>query len=261
MDTLYTLCRSIDRRHVLPLSPTAAHDVAACKREYLLNEAKSNPLLHEVLCGGTVTFHRIETADRHGFLQGPATLFRTHEILRKTRASNTPIRIGDQEHSHAQVVDWFARCVPNVRLHHVPWWSLSSYRTSLALAWSATLLTAYFVGRDGESPTLLDSAVLFYMGVLTTIVALVHVSLSKNRDFRHAAPWNSAMYLDVNIDQFRRNAPGLAWARKELVPQQRPFKSRDFYYALARSIEHQQFDRVLEPHLLRTSTVGATHPQ
>jgi hypothetical protein len=69
--------------------------------------------------------------------------------------------------------------------------------------------------------------------------------LKSNRDVRHPAPWNSAIYLDLNADLVRRNSPALAAARKEFLPQQKGFKDPNFYYAVARRIETHGFDSEL----------------
>lgn len=120
---------------------------------------------------------------------------------------------------------------------------------SLGIAWSTTLVVAHAVARGSESTSPLDGAVLFYMGTVTTIAALIHTALKRNRDVRHAAPWNSALYLDLNADLLRRGSPALAVARKELIPQKRPFKTHGFYYAIARGIESHAFDVELSHHL------------
>ena len=96
---------------------------------------------------------------------------------------------------------------------------------------------------------LLDPFVLYYLGSITTVAALIYTTVTKNRDVRHAAPWNSAIYLDLNADLIRRNSPVLAFARKEFVPQEKPFKTPKFYYALARKIESHGFDAELMEHL------------
>lgn len=249
MDTLYTLCRATDNRFALPLKSSEALEIAARKKTYFSAELKSNPLGREILARGQVTYEGIAKDDSRGFLRGPATFFRTHEILRKTRVRNTPIKIGREEYSHDEVVAMFARCLPNVRLRHVPWYSFDGYCMSLGLAWSGTLLTAHLAARANESDNALESTVLFYMGTTTTAAALAYTALRQNRDVRHAAPWNSALYLDLNAELLRRDSSLLAVARKEFLPQQSPFKTPGFYYALARKIEAGGFDKELSQRL------------
>jgi hypothetical protein len=57
MDTLYTLCRSADNRHAPPLSAEARAEVMAHKRAFFTEEAAVNPLVAEILRGGTVGLH------------------------------------------------------------------------------------------------------------------------------------------------------------------------------------------------------------
>lgn len=249
MDTLYTLCRAADNRHALPLGITEAAEVVTHKRACFTAEAEQNPLVREILTGGRVTYDGIAADDRRAFLIGPATFFRTHEILRKTRSANRPICVGPREYAHDEVVAMFARCIPNVTLEYIPWCSMSRYLMSLGLAWSTTLIVSLIVARGNESTSPLDGAVLVYMGTITTMAALTHTALRRNRDMRHAAPWNSALYLDLNADLLRRGSLALAVARKEFVPQQKPFKTRAFYYAIARGIESRAFDADLSRHL------------
>ena len=138
-----------------------------------------------------------------------------------------------------------AASVPNAKLQHLPWFSPSRYVTSLALAWGATLLIAHLFARDNPADGPFDTFVLYHLGLIASIVALAYTALKTNRDVRQSAPWNSAIYLDLNADLVRRNSPGLACARKEMLPQQKGFKHPDFYYALARRIEAHGFDEEL----------------
>jgi hypothetical protein len=245
MDTLYVLCRSVDRRHCLNLCREEADEAIAQKRAYFDAEAKVNPLVHEILTGGRVSCAELGRGDKDSFLVGPATFFRTHEILRKTRNTRSPIAVGRRDYTHDEVAEMFTRCVPNAKLARLPWCSLGRRRVSLGLAFGLTLVVAHITARGQESEQLLDPFVLYYMGIATTIAALIYPIVKQNRDMRHAAPWNSAMYLDLNADLLRRNSPALAVARKEFVPQERPLKTPRFYYALARKIESHGFDAEL----------------
>ncbi|MEO7599990.1 MAG: hypothetical protein ABIV50_13720 [Opitutus sp.] len=249
MDTLYVLCRSVDRRTSHHLDEADVTAAVAQKESYLAAEAKVNPLVHEILSGGSVTLLGGVKHDAAGFLNGPPSFFRTYEMLRKTRRSNAPLCVGRREYSHDEVAAMFVRCVPNAKLAHVPWCSLGRYRISLGLAWGATLLTAHFSARAEEGDPLLDPFVLYYMGSITTVAALVYTTLKQNRDVRHAAPWNSAMYLDLNADLVRRKLPTVAVARKEAVPQEKPLKTLRFYYDVARKIETHAFDAELNARL------------
>jgi hypothetical protein len=153
--------------------------------------------------------------------------------------------IGRREFSHDEVAKMFSRCVPNAKLAQLPWFSLGRCRVSLALACGVTLLIAHIVARGQDSDQLLDPFAVYYVGILTIVAALAYPIIKQNRDVRHAAPWNSAMYLDLNADLLRRNSPAVAIARKEVLPQEKPLKTSRFYYALARKIESHGFDTEL----------------
>lgn len=245
MDTLYVLCRSVDHRHPDQMGADEAREACAQKTAYFNAEAKINPLVEAILTGGRVTFDGLSAQDKHGFLDGPATFFRTHEILRKTQSSQARLAIGPREYTHDEVAAMFSRCVPNAKLARLPWCSLGRLRISLGLAWAATLLVAHITARGQEGDDLFDPFALYYTGSITTVAALIYTTLKQNRDVRHAAPWNSAMYLDLNADLVRRNSPALARAREECVPQEKPFKTSRFYYAVARKIESHGFDAEL----------------
>ena len=160
--------------------------------------------------------------------------------------------------AHNQVVDCFERCVPNVRLHYAPWCSPSRYAVSLGIAWASTLLASLIVARNSDGTTLLDLGVLYYMGLYTSLIALLYTAFKTNRDVRHAAPWNSALYLDLNADLVRREQLSAAVANKEIIPRQGLFKTPDFYYAVARKIETHGFDTELSARLAQTTS--ATPP-
>ncbi len=245
MDTLYTLCRSADNHHAPPFTPEQAGEIAAHKAAYFSHEAAENPLVSEILLGGTLTYFNLKRDDRRKFLEGPATFFRTHEILRRTRNSNSPILIGGREYTHNSVAEMFGRCVPNAKLEHLPWFSPARYLASLAYVWGVTLLVAHLFARDNPGMGMFDPFILYHVGLSGTIVALAYTALKSNRDVRQSAPWNTAIYLDLNADLVRRNSPVLAAARKEFMPQQKGFKHPDFYYALARRIEAHGFDEEL----------------
>jgi hypothetical protein len=242
MDNLYTLLRAVDNSHALPLTPTEAAELLNRKKAHFLEEAKTNPLVREIMQGGQVTCDSLPKATNN-ILVGPATFFRVHELLRKTRAKNCPLQIGGREFPHNAVVDLYERCVPNVQLHHAPWFSPARYITSLGLAWGCSLLVALIMGSKEDAQTTLDTHVLHYLGIYTTLAALLFTALKKNRDVRHSAPWNTAIYLDLNTDLVRRDQPAVAAATKEFLPRQRGlFKTPDFYYPLARKIENHGFD-------------------
>ena len=101
---------------------------------------------------------------------------------------------------------------------------------------------ALLFARENPAVGTFDPFVLYHVGLLTTVVALSYTALKSNRDVRQSAPWNSAIYLDLNADLVRRNSPALAAARKEFLPVQKGFKHPDFYYAVARRIESRGFD-------------------
>lgn len=245
MDTLYTLCRSVDNHSAPPLTAEQMEAAAAHKRAYFEQEAAQNPLVHAILGRGTVTFFGIEQADRHGILVGPAGFFRTHEILRQSRRTNAPLKIDGREYPHNEVAALFARCIPNAKLQHNPWFSPARYLTTLGLAWGLTAIAAHLAARDEGEGVLFDPAILYFLGLGGTGVALVTSALARNRDVRQGSPWNSATYLDLNADLVRRRSPLLALARKDRIPQQRPFKTPEFYYPLVRRIEAQGFDEEL----------------
>lgn len=258
MDTLYTLCRCVDRQFPLPLTSEDVSAVAERKKALFAAEAKENPLVREILQGGVIKCRLFKNRGEGDFTVGAATFFRTHEILRHTRSANFPIILGDCEYDHNEVATLFARCVPNVKLHHIPWFSPGRYSMSVGLAWGSTLLTSHVVARGAVNDGVLDHSVLFHVGVYSTVGAVVYTTLRQNRDIRRSAPWNSALYLDLNTDFIRRDLPAVALARKEVIPRQRPFKTHAFYYALARKIEAHGFDEELRRGLPSGSTASAS---
>lgn len=243
MDTLYTLCRSVDNHHAPPLTAAQAAEIVAHKRAHFEHEAARNPLVRAILDGGTLTYFGLECDDRHALLAGPAGFFRTHEILRHTRRAGKPLRLDGREMPHDEVAALFSRCVPNAKLQHLPWFSPARYAATLGLAWGVTLVTAHLVARDAAESGVLDGDTLYYLGLGGTVAALATSALRRNRDVRQASPWNSAIYLDLNADLVRRGSPLLAAARKEFLPRQRSlFKTPEFYYPLVRRIEAHGFD-------------------
>lgn len=245
MDNLYTLLRAVDNSHALPLTPKEAADLLNRKKSHFLEEAKTNPLAREILRGGQVSCDSLPKPAASSILDGPATFFRVHELLRKTRAKNFPLQIGGREFPHNTAVDLYERCVPNVQLHHAPWCSPARYTTSLGLAWGCSLLVALVAGSSEDGQPALDTHVLCYAGTYMTLAALLYTAIKKNRDVRHSAPWNTAIYLDLNTDLIRREQPAAAAAHKDILPRQKFFKTPEFYHALVRKIEAHGYDAEL----------------
>jgi hypothetical protein len=246
MDTLYTLCRSADNRQAVPLSRDARAEVIVHKRTFFADEAAANPLVAEILRGGIVSLHTPLAGRRAGFLRGPASFFRTHELLRQTRTTNAPLLIGGREYPRAEVLGLFQRCVPNTNLHFRPWFSTVRYTTSLGLAAAGTILIAHVVALTSDDDGLFDREVAWQVGVLLFAAAILSSARRSNRDPRHAAPWNSALYLDANAALIRSGSPSLAVARKEWIPQQRLFKEPAFYDRVLAEIESGRFAEHLE---------------
>jgi len=257
MDNLYTLLRSVDNSHTPPFTSKEAAEVLDRKKAYFLEEAKTNPLAREILRGGRIACDGLTIPSDKSILTGPATFFRAHELLRKTRAKNLPLQIGNAEFTHNAVVDLYERCVPNIQLHYAPWCSLARYTASLGLAWSSSLLVAHLMARSSDGQAMFDLSVLYHMGLYTTVAALITTAVKKNRDVRHSAPWNTAIYLDLNADLVHRDQPTVAFATKEFLPRQKGlFKTPDFYYPLARKTETRGFDAELAA-LLANQKSGA----
>lgn len=246
MDTLYTLCRSADNRHAPPLSAEARAEIMVHKRAFFAEEAAVNPLVAEILRGGSVGLHAPLSGRRAAFLLGPASFFRTHELLRKTRDRNTPLLIGGREHPREEVLAFFQRCVPNANLRFLPWFSTARYTMSLGLAAAATILIGHLVALTSDEGGLFDRDVAWQAGVILFAFAIVSSARRSNRDPRHAAPWNSAIYLDAQAQCLRSGSPALALARKEALPQQKLFKDPAFYDQLLAEIESGRFAAHLE---------------
>ncbi|MFT3784456.1 MAG: hypothetical protein QM790_20790 [Nibricoccus sp.] len=258
MDNLYTLLRAVDNSYALPLSRRDATSILTRKKAYFLEEAKTNPIVREILNNGCVACDEVDKTGHRSFLNGAPTFFRVHELLRCTRRKNLPLQVGAKEVSHNEAVELYERCVPNVRLYHAPWCSLARYSTSLGLAWTSTALVAHFVARSWDSDTLLDPEVVYRMGLVTTVLALGYTAFKSNRDVRHSAPWNTALYLDLNVDLIRRDLPAAAAAHKDVLPRQGFFKTPEFYYSLAQKIESHGFDTELTARIEETKTPAAT---
>lgn len=246
MDTLYTLCRSADNRHALPLSDSARAEAVVHKRAFFAEEAAVNPLVAEILRGGAVGLHAPLRGRRATFLSGPASFFRTHELLRRTRETNAPLLIGGREYSRDTVLTLFQRCVPNTNLRFLPWFSTARYTMSLGLAAAATVLIGHVVALTSDEGGLFDRDVAWQAGVFLFALAVLSSARRSNRDPRHAAPWNSAIYLDANAQCIRSGSSALALVRKESIPQQRLFKDPTFYDELLRQIESGRFAEFLE---------------
>jgi hypothetical protein len=244
-DTLYALCRSADNRHCPPFQPDDVVEIMNQKKAYFASEADRNPLVREILAGGRIDASDVNKSKHEGFLDGPATFFRTHELLRATRRSHTSITVGAQEYDREAVVQMFDHCVPNARLNHLPWCSVARYGTSVGLALGVTLLAAFLVARDNDNGALLDWSVFFSLGAVLLIVAIACTTFMQKRDLRRPAAWNTCLYLDLNADLLRRDSPGIAAARKEFLPRQGMVKTHRFYYPLARQVEAHAFDAAL----------------
>ncbi len=238
-DTLYRELLAFEDEH------GEVHPSFVPKKRHLLELAAAhNPL------ASAIVERRILRSDHallvgHPFNGQPVTCFGVHEILRKTRfdrdfadgCSPGVLMLGDERVTHDQLLGWYQELVPNLNLRRVYDRAFLLENPAVAPV-LAGIVTAGIVASDGEGRWLhmIEAGII---GAVVCWAVLYGLSRSKyGRQLGQTAPWNSSLYVDLNLALLREAPEELHLASRARIarPQLAAWKLKSRYYPLAQRI-------------------------
>lgn len=188
----------------------------------------------------------------HGLLAGrafvglPVTCFGVHEVLLRTRfhrdfadgGSPGMLMLGEEHVTHDQLLGWYQELVPNVNLHRV--YDRSMWLEKPAVApLLAGAMTGALVAADADPGQWLFVVGAGLLGAMACGLVLYSVNRSRyGRQLHQTAPWNSSLYVDINLALLRDHPAELHLGCRARIP--RPhlagWKLKSQYYPLARQV-------------------------
>lgn len=177
------------------------------------------------------------------FIGQPVTCFGVHEVLRRTRfhrdfadgGSAGVLMLGTERVTHDQLLSWYRELVPNVNLYRVYDRSVL-FEKPLVAPVLAGVVTGVLVATDAEPGEGFQILCAGALGAVAFGVVLYSVNRSKyGRQLHRTAPWNSSLYVDINLALLRDRPADLHLGCRASIP--RPhlagWKLKSRYYALA----------------------------
>ncbi len=223
-----------------------------------LSEAKRR-LIDEVVAVAPLAAHvvrgsRIACADVSDEFarEGPTTCFRVHEILRKTRRHpEARILLNGVTVPREELLRMYRMLTPNTNLEPLSPYTLYSLPRILLVALVGGLVAGSWAGREHSPEMRMDflAAAIGAGVVAATLSLLGQFALSRN--VTRTAPWNAALYNDLNLILYRRDPALLYLARPEFMERNHLIKggiNGRRYHERAQAIESGAYVEVLQRH-------------
>lgn len=231
-DNLASLDRAMhlsNLRHELEVqsyygAAVAAEQVFSSKETTRLAEAKRRliddvivvaPLAALVVQGAPI---ECSLADDPFACHGPATCFRVHEILRKTRPHpEARIVLNGTAIAREELLRLYRMLVPNTNLEPLSRYSPYTLPRILAAGLAGGVIAGAWAGRAQIPESWMDfRAALAGAGLVLVVMSLLG-QFALSRNIFKTAPWNAALYNDVNLLLYRQDPTLLYLARREYV--------------------------------------------
>ena len=185
----------------------------------------------------------------------PVTCFGVHEVLRRTRFHRDfadggcpgVLKLGDERVTHDQLLGWFQELVPNVNLRRV-------YDRSVLLEHPAVvpvlsgILVGGLVANDAEPGQWLHVIGAGVVGAGASGLILYFLNRARyGRQLHRTAPWNSSLYVDINLALLREHPDQLHLGCRARIPRPQiaGWKMKSRYYPLAQQVIAGTYPSVL----------------
>jgi hypothetical protein len=181
--------------------------------------------------------------------EGPVTCFRVHEILRKTRRHpEARILLNDIPVAREELLKMYRLLVPNTNLEPLSPYTLYSLPRILLAALVGGIVVGGWVGRESSPEVWMDfrAAAAGAAAVAAMLSLLGQFAVSRN--VTRTAPWNAALYNDLNLLLYQRDPALLYLARSEFMERNQLIKgglNGRRYHERARAIESGVYLEVL----------------
>lgn len=235
---------AVEQEQAFPPEETAR--LAEAKRRLIEDVAVVAPLAARIVRGAPV---ECSLADDPFSCHGPATCFRVHEILRKTRAHpEARILLDGETIARGELLRLYRMLVPNTNLEPLSRYSPYTLPRVLTAAALGGVVAGAWAGRGQSPPVWLDFRMAFVgAGAVVVIMSLLG-QFALSRNILKTAPWNAALYNDVNLLLYRQDPSLLHLARRDYVERNHFMKGGlkgRRYHERAQAIESGAYVAVL----------------
>jgi hypothetical protein len=231
----------------MPLDETAR--LAEAKRRLIDDVLVVAPLAVHIVRGSRIA---CEAVDDPYARAGAVTCFRVHEILRKTRSHpEARIVLNDTPIAREELLAWYRMLVPNTNLEPLSKLTLFTMPRILLTGLLGGVVIGGLAGRQQTPPAALDFEAGLFGAALVAAVMTLLGQFALSRNILKTAPWNAAIYDDINLALFRRD-PGLLYlARREYMDRNQCIKGGvkgRRYHERAQAVENGSYIDVLRRH-------------
>jgi hypothetical protein len=229
------------------MSPGETTGLAEAKRRLIDDVVVVAPLAAHIVRGSRIACADID--DEYS-REGPVTCFRVHEILRKTRHHpEARILLNESPVPREELLKMYRLLTPNTNLEPLSKLNLYSLPSVLLAALVGGVVAGSWMGRDQTPEVWMDfrAAVVGAGVVAATMSLLGQFALSRN--VARTAPWNAALYNDLNLLLYQRDPALLYLARREFMERNHLIKgglNGRRYHERARAIESGAYLEVLQ---------------
>jgi len=229
----------------VPLADTTA--LAESRRRLIDDVVATAPLAAHIVRGARIACPEIEDDFSQ---EGLTTCFRVHEILRKTRGRpEARILLDEKPVARRELLAMYRLLTPNTNLEPLSPYTLYTLPRILATALVGGVVIGGWAGHEQTPESWMDfRAACFGAGLVAAAMSLLG-QFAWSRNLARAAPWNVALYNDVNFVLYQRDPKLLYLARVELVERNHLIKgglNGRRYHERAHAIETGAYVEVLK---------------
>jgi len=228
----------------VPLAETTG--LAEARRKLIDDVVATAPLAAHIVRGSRIACPDI---DDDYSREGPVTCFRVHEILRKTRRHpEARILCEGAPVAREELLAMYRLLTPNTNLEPLSPFTLYTLPRILLTGLVGGVVVGTWMGHEQTPETSINlrAAVIGGGFVAAAMALLGQFALSRN--LTKPAPWNVALYNDVNLLLYQRDPTLLYLARREFQERNHLIKgglNGRRYHERARMIESGAYIEVL----------------
>ncbi len=213
----------LEQRSFYYLAAAAEKDVplrettgpAEARRQLIDDVVATAPLAAHIVRGARIACPDI--ADNYS-REGLVTCFRVHEVLRKTRRHpEARILLDDKPVARRELLAMYRLLTPNTNLEPLSPYTLYTLPRILAAGIIGGFVIGGWAGREQVPETWINLRAAYLGGGLVAGAMFLLGQFAWSRNLAKAAPWNVALYNDVNFTLYQRDPALLYLARAELI--------------------------------------------